>query len=232
MMEIEPTQEALAAIAHEAGYDWYCCTHFTALPAMGLEQSPRVISNFALAFSDHYAEQNYIEHDAITYFLLQRRLSIGWAEAEQAFEKGSLQRLMFDEAREFRIQCGISYSFDAGMGQIFGVNFARSSRPLAPPSKASQLHLLSNVNSWMRGYFQRHDVSAGITLTPAMQNVLRGLIRAKSNKEIARDLGITAEGVKKHIIAIGSRLPEPTQKRTSIVSQALRIGLARKYGLQ
>lgn len=224
-------EASLAAIGAEHGYDWHCCSHFTSLAAMGLERAPGVISNFAKPFSDHYDQQNYLEHDSITQILRTRPLLVHWTDAERRCGRGTLQKRMYGEAREFNIQDGVSFSYAVGPGQFFGVSLARSTKQLIPLSPAAEHHLLIAVYGWMHGYYARHNVCAKIILTEKEQQVLRELIDGHANKVIARAVGSSPRTVKKRIAAIGRKLPRPTQNRTEIVSQTLQIGLAEKYAL-
>jgi len=231
MMDVEPTEASLAAIAEDAEFDWYCCTHFTPLPAMGLAQTPGVISNFPRAFSDHYDDQNYLEHDSITHLLKRKSLLVPWAEAERAYGRGTIQRRMFGEARDVNMQDGISFSYHVGLGQYFGVSVARTSKRLSPLSRAGEYQLLTAVRGWMDGYFDRYDVCAGIELTLKQQRVLDLFIQGKTDEVICWKLGIHASTLKRHIKAIKARLPYSAHNRTEVATQAQQIGLAAKYGL-
>lgn len=222
----------LKQIGEAFEFDHFCCTAVTPLPSMGLDQQPGILTSLPQAFSDRYDHLNYIADDAIVDLWKKTASPIRWSDAEAAFSVRGPQARIFGEAREVRVQDGMSFSLRVSQRQFLGVSFARKAKALRSFSEAGELSLWRLTNAWMDRYVRQHDVCRQITLTRRQVQVLDGILRGWSNKEIANHIGkITEHCVKAHYEAIGKKLPNPSKSRFKIGSQAVRIGLAAKYGL-
>jgi two-component system, NarL family, nitrate/nitrite response regulator NarL len=84
-----------------------------------------------------------------------------------------------------------------------------------PPEVAREL-----LASARRGESNR---ATGATLTPREQQVLNLMARGFGNKQIAKHLGISEHGVKRHVSNVLARLNSPN--RTTAVAKAIREGL-------
>jgi LuxR family transcriptional regulator, transcriptional activator of the bioluminescence operon len=209
----EQLHGALVALGDRLGFEFVLYTHMASTYAEGQPISMRNLTN-PVPWMEEYASHSYLVHDPVRREL-EIRLRRG--ELQGAFvwdhydrELGAMEEEIIARRRTHGLRQGFSaYCESPRHDVLFLVSFATAKD--APPSDQALL-VGRTVVPHLNCCRKRLDLSARVArLTNKERIVAEWLVSEKSNREIARIVGISEATAKFHVAKILQKLETKTR---------------------
>ena len=196
--------ERLRAVLAEAGaaLDLNCFAYLSMPPRRG--DAPELISNYPLAWTDHYLRAHYERVDPVIVEVLTATEPFEWGQEFTAKRLSKPQCALLDEAAQFGIRCGFTVPIHDSRGPVAAVTFAADERR---PAFQRCIEQNRSVLQLMAMYFHAHArrrlsinrVIDGVALSPRELECLEWAARGKSAWEIGRLLNISRRTAAFHL---------------------------------
>ena len=166
--------------------------------------APELISNYPVAWTDHYLREHYERVDPGIVQALTATEPFEWGQEFTAKRLSKPQCALLDEAAQFRIRCGFTVPVLDSRGPVAAVTFATDERR---PAFQRCIEQNRSVLQLMATYFHAHArrrlsinrVIDGIALSPRELECLEWAAQGKSAWEIGRLLDISRRTAAFHL---------------------------------
>ncbi len=198
-------RDALSAQIAELGLDFFA--YHVVRPVQGPRQR-FVVSNYPERWMEHYFENDYIHVDAVLAAAVKSNSSISWRELRRNLSP--VQRQIFDEAGEFKINQGITIPVHG-----FGGSFATLTVGGDLTDCTFDDVWRESKSALLLAAFYTHEaasrmVASGLTseahLSPRERECLLWAARGKSAWETGTIIGTSERAVRFHIENVLNKL--------------------------
>jgi len=179
------------------------CFAYLSLPA-GRHQRPTLISNYPMAWTDHYLRQRYERVDPVIIEALATPEPFEWGHELASRHLRNPQRLLLDEAAQFGIRCGFTVPIHDGRGPVAAVTFASDERLptfercIAEHRRVLQL-MAMHFHAHARRRLSADRVVDSVSLSPREFECLQWAAGGKSAWEIGQILSISRRTAAFHL---------------------------------
>lgn len=175
---------------------------------------------------DRYLEHDYFHADPVIRRLRSTALPVAWSEVRYDCEKDKRAHAVMSEAREFRLNAGLSIPVYTPSGGRAAVSFGGSTFELSAADRAA-LHLIA-IYGHARALELKTRANGGTepkqpNLTAREIEILKWVAAGKTSEVIADILSISRATIETHIANICRKLD--SVNRTQAVAEALRAGI-------
>lgn len=220
----DATEIASAIVEEMKAFGFECLTCWT-LPPPGHSPEEGVLLNTRPEeYIDRYVEQNYVERDPIIKHLRKATVPFSWGDVKRTERLSRADRMIIDEAREFKVHDGIVVPIITISGSI-ALFSPCGERPDLSPRARSAIEIMGimTLQSLRRTNLHRlREDPEYKPLTRREREVMQWVAHGKSDDEIGEILSISSGTVLLHVEHAKRKLD--AYKRTSAVIAALRRG--------
>jgi len=193
------------------------------------ENTLGILVNYPEEWFNHYMANNYVDYDPVYRKALSSIAPFTWDEVQNEGISLEARRVM-DEAREFKLCCGIGVSVHQTSGRSIGIGFAGSENGVRCDKDAlSMIHLASH--QLVMVYSDLADIKIpgheGINITEREREVLLWIALGKTKASIAEILSVSESCVKRHCENIFRKLG--TNNLPSSVARAISMGIINPF---
>jgi LuxR family transcriptional activator of conjugal transfer of Ti plasmids len=196
--------ESLRRILSEAGaaLDLSCFAYLSLPSRRG--DTPKLISNYPIAWTDHYLRQQYQRVDPVILEALATPEPFEWGGEFGLGAISKRQRALLDEAAQFGIRCGFTIPIHDGRGPVAAVTFAADERhPTFERCIAEYRRVLQLMAMHFHAHARRRlladHVVDGVLLSPREFECLEWATRGKSAWETGQILSISRRTASFHL---------------------------------
>lgn len=217
--------EAISSFAEIHGFN-----RFNYLFAPPGRKLPTGITNYPGEWVERYIRQRYVEIDPVVIAARRGLRPLAWDSQNPDRRVSHAQRRFFDEAMEFRINCGVTVPVHDGQGGSALVTFA-SDRPLTTLRRSiEENQRILHIAAIEFHFHARKRLAAPaeidhLPLSPREADCLLWIAEGKHAWEIAEILGVTLRTVVFHLQNAKRKLKAVTLPQAAVM--ALRHGNAR-----
>lgn len=166
--------------------------------------APELISNYPVAWTDHYLRDHYERIDPVIVEALAATEPFEWGQEFTARRLSEPQCTLLDEAAQFGIRCGFTVPIHDSRGAVAAITFAADKR--RPPFQRC-IEQNRSALQLMAMYFHAHArrrlsinrVIDGVALSPREFECLEWAAQGKSAWEIGRLLNISRRTAAFHL---------------------------------
>jgi len=196
--------ERLRTVLADAGaaLDLSCFAYLSMPSRRGDE--PELISNYPVAWTDHYLREHYERVDPVIVEALKVTEPFEWGQEFTVKGLSKPQCALLDEAAQFGIRCGFTVPVHDSRGPVAAITFAADERR---PAFQRCIEQNRSVLQLMAMYFHAHArrrlsinrVIDGVALSPRELECLEWAAQGKSAWEIGRLLNISRRTAAFHL---------------------------------
>ncbi len=194
---------------------------------LSLDVTETIQTSYPDEWTKRYMSKQYFQVDPVTEISERSTMPFYWGQGRFLRKFRKPQRIVFDEAREFRIMHGLSIPVRGIKGELAVFNIVSSDKQhLMDVTRgeherifraAFDTHALT-----MKQYLQKEDGEDGTELSPREKECLVWTLEGKTAGEIATILGISVSTVNHHAMTATRKLGALNKHHAAI--QALRQG--------
>ncbi len=195
------------------------CSHFVCLSHVNpLEPPPNavVLTNYPLEWALHHSAKNYHRYDPIMATCKSKFLPFSWSDDGWRFMLNNKQMKMMGEASEFGLSNGYTIPIHASSGYPGSLSIVYEVGCVTPEALAA-LQLLAYYVYEKAITMKTTSPSAECSrLTEKQRYVLEEISRGKSSWAISKSMGISTDGVNKHVKKIFSKYGVATRQQAIV----------------
>ena len=220
----DPQEIATAIVSEMKSFGFECLTCWTLPPPGHRAEDGLLLNTRPESYIEHYVEQNYVERDPVMKHLKKAAEPFTWGEVKQDERLSKADRLIIDEAREFKVHDGIVVPIITVSGSI-AIFSPCGERPDLSPRARSAVEIMGIMALQTLRRTNLRCLKADPNyrpLTRREREVIQWVAHGKSDDEIGEILTISSGTVQLHVENAKRKLD--AYKRTTAVISALRRG--------
>lgn len=178
---------------------------------LGEDRRPVVLTNYPLGWTEHYFHKRYFDIDPVISAAETALLPFDWRALSSDRPLSRRQRVLFDEATEFRILGGGTVPIH-GPGQNFATLTLTTELPQQEAARLfvhhrHEAHLIGiYAHARIRDLLSRGEIIQEVRISPRERECLLWSARGKTAWEISEILGISEETVVSYLKSVMSKL--------------------------
>ncbi|TIN74366.1 LuxR family transcriptional regulator [Mesorhizobium sp.] len=182
------------------------------------DEKPTLISNYSASWTARYFENRYQSVDPVIVRARCGGCTFRWGLDLKSFELSQAQQLVFEEAAQFGICCGVTIPIIDRRGNVAAMTFAADEPDPAFFRVANRYEQGLQLIASCFHFFARRKLSSepmvdGVLLTQREYECLKWAARGKSDWEIGCILGIKRRTVAFHLDNARKKLGVSTTKQ-------------------
>ena len=225
---VEHISDRVGGLLTDFGLDHFSYLVLRAPPDSRFDVTRTLCTSYPDAWISRYMSKRYYMLDPVAVVTQRTSRPFYWGQGRFLHHFRKPQRVVFDEAREFRITYGLTIPIRGARGELAAFSVVSSDKKhLADVTRGAHENLFSAAfdthDLMMRQHATPNGSPESEDLSPREKECLAWTLEGKTAGEIATILGLSVSTVNHHAVMASKKLGAVNKHHAAV--QALRNGL-------